>query len=90
MKNRDIIDFLVESDEGFRSEGNIFYAEKAFMVKSVIDYCFARRKEGDLTDQEANRIMKLVYKYLRGEVIMFWMEEGVVGITPIKKGKKDE
>jgi len=91
MNNKEIIQFLAENDKNYRKQGNIYFAEKAFLVKSVIDSCIQRRKEGTLTDSEASVITSALARYLKDEVIMFWLEDGIVGITEIKKkGGKNE
>lgn len=75
MENEIIIDFLQKNDQSFKIEENIYYAEKAFVVKSVVNWCVEQREMGLVGEKEVNNYLELIKQYLDGKIIIFWSEK---------------
>jgi len=76
--NKTILEFLSSKDPTFCRVGNIYYAEKAFMVKSVFEWCTERHRVGVLTDKQANACVKTIKRFLNNELDMYWDDDTIV------------
>lgn len=77
LPTKDILDFIKRYDKTFEIKENIYYAAKAFKTNSVINY-LGEMKDGDsLHYNEAEQVLNLLIKYLRGEADVLW-EEGKI------------
>ena len=77
-KNLSIIKFLKENDEAFFSDNNIIWAEKAFMVRAVIDWCLEKKRDGELDEVAFNSFIKVVDKYIKDEVDIEWEDNAII------------
>ena len=72
LSKKDILEFIKRYDETFGIKENIYYAGKAFKTNSIINY-LSEMKEGDsLQYEEAEQVLALLIKYLRGEADVVW------------------
>jgi len=88
MENEQLIDFLKESGKGLWVEGNVIHAEKAFMIRSVIDWCLDQRDAGTMSDGQVQVYIKMINQFVEGTVFLFWDAPGRLGVT--KKVRKDK
>jgi len=77
-KNISIIKFLKENDEAFFKDDNIIWAEKAFMVRAVIDWCLEKKKSGELDEIAFDSFIKVVDKYIKDEVDIEWENDAII------------
>lgn len=88
MDNEAIIQFLKEVDEDFRVKGNVIHAEKAFMIRSVINWCLEQKEAGTMSDDQVQAYAKMINEYADGNVILFWDSPGRLGATKVQKNKE--
>ena len=77
-KNISIIKFLKENDEAFFADDNIIWAEKAFMVRAVIDWCLEKKKDGEFDEIAFDSFIKIVDRYIRDEVDIEWEDDVII------------
>ena len=75
--NEAIIEYLKDIDSAFRQEGNVYFAEKAFVVKSVIDWCRKSRVSKKLTSNQVRAYLTLIHQFVKGDIHLFWLEDTV-------------
>ncbi len=87
IRNTPIIRFLKEYDPDFRIKDNVIYAEKAFVVNSILLWCEKALKKKKLNKKQLGVHYQYLKKYLKGEVDMFWQngEIAVRLIVPMKE-----
>ena len=76
--NKTVLDYLVENDKEYRIEGNIFYAEKAFMVRSLVTWCLDKREIGHFDEKSFESCLSLVDRYVRNEVELEWQDDCIM------------
>ena len=74
MKNCDILNFLSKYDHSYGTMGNDYYATKAFVVRSVINWCVGEKQEGKISEEEFARCAYVVDKFIRDEIDLFWKD----------------
>ena len=88
LHKKDILDFIKRYDKTFEIKENIYYAAKAFKTNSVINYLGEMKGDENLHYDEAEQVLNLLIKYLRGEADVLW-DEGKIFFKLIK-GEQDE
>ena len=73
---KDILELVSNIDPTFRQEGNIFYAEKAFMINAVIKWCLNKIQTGALNAGEMRFYLDTIVSYAQGNSGMCWDEDG--------------
>ena len=73
---KDILELVSHIDPTFRQEGNIFYAEKAFMINTVIKWCFNKIETGAMKANEMSFYLDAIVSYAQGNSGMRWDENG--------------
>lgn len=80
-ENQTILDYLRDSDDSYYRKDNVFYAEKAFKVRSVINW-FVEKRNKDLIDDYALEIyLSLIDKYIKNKVDFMWDDNGELDVT---------
>ena len=83
-ENQTILEYLRESDDSYYREKNVFYAEKAFKVRSVINW-FVEKRNNDLIDDHTLEIyLSLVDKYIKNKVDFHWSGDGELDVKKIQ------
>lgn len=77
-KNVSIIKFLKENDKTFFVEDNVLWAEKAFMVRAVIDWCLEKKREGEFDDMAFDSFIRVVDRYVKDEVDIEWERDRII------------
>jgi hypothetical protein len=91
MDNAALIEFLSRNDETFCVEDNVHHATRAFIIRSIIDWCSEKRESGEMSEDQVEKYMKLIHEYLKNKVILFWMDDSRLGYTVVKKkGNENE
>ena len=76
LKNRKtILTYMMEKGIVIQSE-NIFHAEKAFVVNSVLAWCVKKCDDGEYTTQDVRFYFDSIDQYIRGELSISWDENG--------------
>ena len=84
MENEALIEFLKESGKGLTVEENVIYAEKAFMIRSVIDWCFEQKEAGQISNNQVQVYVQMINEFVQGKVILFWESPGRLGILKVR------
>ena len=84
MENEALIEFLKESGKGLTVEENVIYAEKAFMIRSVIDWCFEQKEAGQISNKQVQVYVQMINEFVQGKVILFWESPGRLGILKVR------
>jgi|TARA_Y100000034_G_scaffold134491_1_gene203075 hypothetical protein len=87
MNNAEILNFLSKYDHSYGIMGNVYHAEKAFLVRSVINWCVEEKRKGNIEEEEFARCAYMVDRFIRGEVDLFW-KDGKILVQ--EKGRFDE
>lgn len=75
--NKDIVGFL-KSKQFIKNIDNIFYAEKAFMVNSILRYTLKAYSSGSITNEQVDLYFKCVSEYQKGNIDFVWTENGLI------------
>ena len=88
LHRKDIIEFVKRYDNSYGIKENIYYAVKAFKTNSVINYLGEMKSEDSLNYEEAEQVLSLLIKYLRGDADVIW-EDGKI-LFKIHEGAPDD
>ena len=76
LKNKKTILNYMQEKGIILESGNTFYAEKAFLVNSILSWCVQRCDDGIFTPQDVRFYFDSVDQYIHGEITIYWSEEG--------------
>jgi len=82
MEAKKFIKDLIKENQNFYYNGNVFHAEKLFVVNSVIVWVVARAKSGEFDRSQVKNYLNAVSAYLRGSINIFW-EEGALYVQKL-------
>ena len=86
MENKSLIKFLHESG-AVEKVGNVYQAEKAFMVKRVMSVL----RDKSLSQREQIKILTLINRYVNNELSIFFQGDNlVVEFTDEKEENEDD
>ena len=88
LHKKDILEFIKRYDQTYEIKENIYYASKAFKTNSVINYLGEMKGEDNLQYEEAEQILNLLIKFLRGEADVMW-DEGKI-LFKLMQGAEDD
>ncbi len=74
-EKRPLLHLMLEQDEAFRVDKNVMYAENAFFINSLINWCAFRRRNKDISYEQFKSYMLLLEKYVKKEVDLFWKDD---------------
>ena len=72
-----LVQALMKLDQTYTNEDNVHYAEKAFLVNSIIDWGIKNRVNGKFSLQELKYYVTLVKGFIKGEYDLAW-EDGKI------------
>lgn len=82
IKSRaDIIRYLEENDPSYRIEGNVVFAPKAFIINTVIQWCYNQLKTKKMQPNEMDFYLMSIESFLQGKANLSWDEEGNLAIS---------
>tara|TARA_R100000152_G_C6549389_1_gene24472 strand:+ start:47 stop:316 length:270 start_codon:yes stop_codon:yes gene_type:complete len=71
---KELMRALAELDYSFFRDGNVYYAEKAFIVNSIISYGIKKRAKGVFSLHELKYYVSLVQGFIEGEFDLAWKD----------------
>jgi hypothetical protein len=77
----DIIQYLQENDPSYRVEGNVVFAPKAFIINTVIQWCYNQLKLKRMKPNEMDFYLMSIGGFLQDNNKLFWDEEGNLVIS---------
>ena len=83
MEAKNFIMSLIKEGKHFYYDGNVFHAEKAFVVYSVVKWVVEQAKSGEFDDSQVKNYLNVVSAYLKGDIEIFW-EEGTLYVRKLK------
>ena len=82
IKDRtDILKYLEENDPSYRSDGNVVFAPKAFIINTVIQWCFNQLKTNRIQPNEMDFYLQSIAGFLEGKCNLSWDEDGNLVIS---------
>jgi len=84
--NEAIIEYLKDVDPTYRKEGNVIYAEKVFVVRSIVDWCSKSQTSESLSSNQIKAYLNLVHKFLKGDIKLFWLNDTITYTKIIRSG----
>ena len=73
IKSRaDIIRYLEENDPSYRIEGNVVFAPKAFIINTVIQWCYNQLKIKKIQPNEMDFYLMSIESFLQGKANLSW------------------
>jgi hypothetical protein len=88
--NEAIIEYLKDLDPTFGIEDNVYYAKKAFIVKSILEWCTNGKEADRLTINEVKAYLSLIHQFVKGEINLFWLNDTVTYTKVIRRDKDAE
>ena len=73
---KDILELVSHIDPTFRQEGNVFYAEKAFIINTVIKWCLNQIETKKMHPGEMGFYLDTIVSYAQGKSGIEWDENG--------------
>ena len=82
IKNRtDILKYLKEHDPSYRVEGNVVFAPKAFIINTVIQWCYNQLTIKKLKPNEVEFYVQSINGFLEDKCNISWDEYGNLVIS---------
>lgn len=82
IKDRtDILKYLEENDPSYRSDGNVVFAPKAFIINTVIQWCYKQLKTNRIQPNEMDFYLQSIAGFLEGKCNLSWDEHGNLVIS---------
>jgi len=77
----DIIRYLQLHDPSYRAEGNIIFAPKAFLINTVIQWCYHQINTKRMQPNEMNFYLMSIEGFLQDNNKLYWDEDGNLVIS---------
>ncbi len=84
MEAKKFIKDLIGAGKHFYYKDNVFYAEKLFVVNSVISWVITRAKTGEFDRSQVKNYLNVISAYLNGSIDIFW-EDGALYVKKLKE-----
>ena len=82
IKDRtDILRYLSENDPSYRIEGNIVFAPKAFLINTIIQWCYNQLKTKKMKPSDMDFYLMSIEGFLQDNNKLSWDEEGNLVIS---------
>ena len=83
-----LVQALMKLDQTYTNRENVLYAEKAFLVNSIIDWGIKNRAQGKISLQELKYYVTLVKGFIKGEYDLAWEDGKVIKSGSNKNGER--
>ena len=83
-----LVQALMKLDQTYTNRENVLYAEKAFLVNSIIDWGIKNRVNGKFSLQELKYYVTLVKGFIKGEYDLAWEDGKVIKSGSNKNGER--
>tara|TARA_B100000131_G_scaffold292238_1_gene306500 strand:+ start:338 stop:592 length:255 start_codon:yes stop_codon:yes gene_type:complete len=82
IKDRtDILRYLEQYDPSYRIEGNVVFAPKAFIINTVVQWCYHQLNTKKMQPNEMNFYLMSIEGYLQDANSLSWDEDGNLVIS---------
>ena len=71
---KDIIRYLKENDLTYRMENNVIFAPKAFLINTVIQWCYHQLQTKKMKPNEMEYYLMSIEGFLLGNNDLYWDE----------------
>ena len=71
---KDILEYVKSVDSDYRTEGNVVYARKAFLVNTVIQWCMKQVNTKRMHPGEMDFYLQAISSFLDGNGNIYWDE----------------
>ena len=68
-------------------EENVLYAEKMFIINTVINFLFKGKTYKEVDQFQVARYGEIIHKYLNSEVDIFW-QDGILMVRDLENGEQ--
>ena len=83
-----LVHALMKLDQTYSNEDNVHYAEKAFLVNSIIDWGIKNRVNGKFSLQELKYYVTLVKGFIKDEYDLAWKEGKIIKSGSNENGER--
>ena len=77
----DIIRYLKENDPSYRIENNVIFAPKAFLINTVIQWCYNQLEKEKMQPNEMNFYLMSIDGFIKDNIKLYWDENGNLVIS---------
>ena len=84
MEAKKFIKDLIKEGNHFYYRDNVFYAEKLFIINSVVSWVIDKAKAGEFDHSQVKNYLNVISAYLKGDIEIFW-EDGALYVQKLKK-----
>tara|TARA_Y100001937_G_C7079680_1_gene312309 strand:- start:811 stop:1065 length:255 start_codon:yes stop_codon:yes gene_type:complete len=77
----DIIRYLKENDPSYRIENNVIFAPKAFLINTIIQWCYNQLEKEKMQPNEMNFYLMSIDGFLKDNIKLYWDENGNLVIS---------
>tara|TARA_B100000424_G_scaffold150270_1_gene114562 strand:+ start:273 stop:527 length:255 start_codon:yes stop_codon:yes gene_type:complete len=77
----DIIKYLKQHDPNFYAVDNVIFASKAFLINTVIQWCYHQLNTKKMKPNEMNFYLMSIEGFLQDNNDLYWDEEGNLVIS---------
>jgi len=82
IKDRtDILRYLSENDPSYRIEGNIVFAPKAFLINTIIQWCYNQLKTKKMKPSDMEFYLMSIEGFLQDNNNLYWDKDGNLVIS---------
>ena len=78
MDNKTLLEFLERYDDSFDQEENVYYAGKAFIVKSILKWCADRRDRGVINEKQFDQCIVVIGRFVEDKIKLYWKDGNVM------------
>jgi len=84
MIDKDMLLQWLQDEKAIYKDDNIYYAEKAFLVNSIIQWCAKRKRLKNISNDELDRHFHSLRLFLQNKLDLFW-EDGIINMRVLRK-----
>ena len=77
----DIIEYLKQNDSSYYTENNVIFAPKAFLINTVIQWCYNQVEKNKMQLNEMNFYLTSIEGFLQDNNGLSWDEDGNLVIS---------
>lgn len=84
MEAKRFINDLIADGKHFYHEGNVFHAEKLFIISSVISWVVDMAKAGEFDQSQVRNYLNVISSFLNGSIDDIFWENGTLYVQKEK------
>ena len=78
MDNKTLLEFLERYDDSYDQHENVYYAGKAFVVKSVLKWCADRREQEIISEKQFDQCIVVIGRFVEDKIKLYWKDGSVI------------